>query len=914
MSAVARALKIHPGERRVAVSLIALSFLVMAGQVIGQSAATALFFDRVGTDALPTVYLLQGASCLALMLVMTGALGRTDQRRAFLVMGAALAVVVVLERLALVGDAIWIYWVLWLTVALAVLVQTVFVWGIAGMVIDTRQAKRLFPLFAAGGILGSVLGGVVTTPLVHLIGTPNLLIAWALTLVAAWVLGRWILPVTTHRALRRSSRPGPVADLLSALRYVVRSRLLVWMTLAAVLFSVLFYSLFLPWAAAAAERYPTADGVAAFIGLFSAVTTGAAFLVSAGATNRLFVRFGIALAVLVLPVLYVGSFGILLATSTFAVLVGVRGVTGIWLQGVASPAWETLTNVVPSDRRDQVRTFLNGGPSQAGTAIAGVIALVGADVLTPRQLTTVGLVTALATLAVTWAIKRSYATALVAALRAGRPVFSDDASRVAPFALDQDAQAIDTVLAAADDPSPAVRRLTVQLLAGVDDERARARLRDATDDGDPGVAALSAAVLSGDPAFADRLRSLATDPDPSVRAASVRALATAPSGVGLPIATEAIDDGEPAVRAAALGALAALDTDAARPAAIALLHDPSALVRRAAAAAAAVIADGTVPALLEAVGTPATGDAALDALTHVELGEHRSEVDALASDLIGRAIRDRDLADALAGDDDATTLLRDAVLARGRANARTALRALSLTHDDGAALRTAVENLGAHDGAQAATALETLESTSAQTLVRPLIPLWDRSEVRNRGGSLDAVARAADDPDPFIAMCGELVQTDHPGGSTMDVHTTMPAIERVLFLRKVPLFDELDPADLLPIAEVAEEQVFADGDRLGAEGEMGDGMHVIVTGAVHVRAGGETIAERGPGDVVGELSLITTRPRMADLIADGDVRTIWITRRAFEGMVHDRPDVAIGVMRVLAVRLAEHGPSPRAGG
>ena len=70
MSAVARALKIRTGERRVAVSLIALSFLVLAGQVIGQSAATALFFERVGTHALP-----RRTCCrvrrLRLMLVMT---------------------------------------------------------------------------------------------------------------------------------------------------------------------------------------------------------------------------------------------------------------------------------------------------------------------------------------------------------------------------------------------------------------------------------------------------------------------------------------------------------------------------------------------------------------------------------------------------------------------------------------------------------------------------------------------------------------------------------------------------------------------------------------------------------------------------------------------------------------------------
>lgn len=136
---------------------------------------------------------------------------------------------------------------------------------------------------------------------------------------------------------------------------------------------------------------------------------------------------------------------------------------------------------------------------------------------------------------------------------------------------------------------------------------------------------------------------------------------------------------------------------------------------------------------------------------------------------------------------------------------------------------------------------------------------------------------------------------------------SMPAMERVLFLRKVPLFEALAPADLHAIAQVAEEDTFTDGDFLAVEGEVGDALHIIVSGAVRVDRNGSVIAMRGSGEVVGEMSLITRGPRIASLVADGDVRTIRIGRHAFESMVHDRPDIAIGVMRVLAERLGEHG-------
>ena len=134
-------------------------------------------------------------------------------------------------------------------------------------------------------------------------------------------------------------------------------------------------------------------------------------------------------------------------------------------------------------------------------------------------------------------------------------------------------------------------------------------------------------------------------------------------------------------------------------------------------------------------------------------------------------------------------------------------------------------------------------------------------------------------------------------------------IERVIFLRKVPLFADLTPSDLERVARIADERGYADGEAIAAEGELGEELHIVVDGAIRVlqdRDGSEHgIARRTAGDVVGEMSLITRAPRMASLIADGAVRTIRIGRREFESILRERPDVALAVMRVLAQRLSE---------
>jgi CRP-like cAMP-binding protein len=135
--------------------------------------------------------------------------------------------------------------------------------------------------------------------------------------------------------------------------------------------------------------------------------------------------------------------------------------------------------------------------------------------------------------------------------------------------------------------------------------------------------------------------------------------------------------------------------------------------------------------------------------------------------------------------------------------------------------------------------------------------------------------------------------------------TTVPLVERVLFLHKVPLFAALDPADLQQVARIATERSFAAGDTLMREGDAGDALYVIASGSVKVERAGHHVAVRGVGDAVGEMALVGREPRNATIVAETEVRALRIARPDFESMLRDRPETALGVIRVLSARLSE---------
>src|SRR5437867_8690903 len=296
MTRLAQALSIKPGECRMASLVIGIMLFTAMGAALGGTGIEALFFARFGVEYLPYMFVGLGITNMIMSFGFSAALGSIRRRILYITIPLFIAVILIVARLALFTKLSWLYPALWLGKEILNFLTGILIWGIAGVVCDTRQAKRLFPLFNASRILGQVIGGFVTGLLVSTVGVENLLLVWASTLLLAFIFSRTLLRHQQAPALASKSRqkqPPLIQEMQRGYQYVRNSKLMRWVSLAAILFSLLYFSISLPFSRAATEHYINEENLAAFLGLFNGLSTAAAFLASLFLANRLFARFGI---------------------------------------------------------------------------------------------------------------------------------------------------------------------------------------------------------------------------------------------------------------------------------------------------------------------------------------------------------------------------------------------------------------------------------------------------------------------------------------------------------------------------------------------------------------------------------------------------------------------------------------------
>lgn len=129
------------------------------------------------------------------------------------------------------------------------------------------------------------------------------------------------------------------------------------------------------------------------------------------------------------------------------------------------------------------------------------------------------------------------------------------------------------------------------------------------------------------------------------------------------------------------------------------------------------------------------------------------------------------------------------------------------------------------------------------------------------------------------------------------------------YLRQVPLFSELSPDEMLDVLRIAKVVQFKAGDFLCRAGEVAKCMWVVDGGTVSVQVEreGRTSLEvkvLGRGEVIGELALVDSQPRSADVVATSAVQAYEIDRVAFDKMRGALHPAAFKMLRRIALTVA----------
>jgi NTE family protein len=144
----------------------------------------------------------------------------------------------------------------------------------------------------------------------------------------------------------------------------------------------------------------------------------------------------------------------------------------------------------------------------------------------------------------------------------------------------------------------------------------------------------------------------------------------------------------------------------------------------------------------------------------------------------------------------------------------------------------------------------------------------------------------------------------NPFEETMTMRSDVGAL-----LAEMPIFSGLDATLLREIASAVEWLSMPGGEKLFSAGDASDALYLVLSGCLGAFSPDPTrrrfLARIAAGDMVGEMGLISGRPRSADVVALRDTELARISAKAFNEVLRGQPEAMLRIARLTVDRLAQ---------
>ena len=134
--------------------------------------------------------------------------------------------------------------------------------------------------------------------------------------------------------------------------------------------------------------------------------------------------------------------------------------------------------------------------------------------------------------------------------------------------------------------------------------------------------------------------------------------------------------------------------------------------------------------------------------------------------------------------------------------------------------------------------------------------------------------------------------------------------DRLILLKKSPIFSMVMTDDLRVVAQAMEKQQYFADDCIFEIGDQGDHLYIIVTGKVGISLESKSsdksyVAILSAGDCFGEMNLLDDLPRSATADVIEDTTLLSLEKTRLRGLIQSYPDMSIGMLRSLSLRLRD---------
>ncbi|MDJ1182568.1 Crp/Fnr family transcriptional regulator [Roseofilum casamattae] len=133
----------------------------------------------------------------------------------------------------------------------------------------------------------------------------------------------------------------------------------------------------------------------------------------------------------------------------------------------------------------------------------------------------------------------------------------------------------------------------------------------------------------------------------------------------------------------------------------------------------------------------------------------------------------------------------------------------------------------------------------------------------------------------------------------------LSSVDRLLFVRGVPIFKELRDDFLVRLASIMDELSFPAQQTIFTQGQEGRSLYIVVSGRVRVHIGDRDLAYLDKGTTFGEMSLFDAEPRSASVTAIETCDCLVLTQQQLYDAIDETPGIAVNIIRLLSRRIRE---------